>query len=244
MGIGDEIMVIGSARRLRLRDPRRVRVLDRNGRARWDAMWSGLGYIARPQEIGDFQELRDGSGCRPYIDYARTTPERWAYTTWLAEPGELAGVTPLEAARGTILVEPQIKANASPNKQWGQWQALVDLRPDLPWAQMCPPGQPALRGVQRIETSSFLTACGGLLACRSAVLPEGGLHHAAAALCRRVVVLFGGMTSPRNTGYGLHVNLAVDDPEALGWRIPHPACARAWASIAPERVLAALEKTL
>ena len=58
-----------------------------------------------------------------------------------------------------------------------------------------------------------------LSGARAAVLHEGGLHHAAAALGMPAVVLFGGMISPRNTGYDVHVNLAIDDPEALGWRI-------------------------
>ena len=48
----------------------------------------------------------------------------------------------------------------------------------------------------------------------------------------RPCVLFGGMTSPRNTGYDSAMStLAVDDPEALGWRIPHPACTAAWEKI-------------
>ena len=52
------------------------------------------------------------------------------------------------------------------------------------------------------------------------------------------------MTSPRNTGYDLHINLAVDDPEALGWRIPHLACERAWAQITPRLVADHLETLL
>lgn len=245
MGMGDEIMVTGEVRLLRQYDRRRVRVLDRRGRPRWSDLWAGCEGIARIHERGNFQILRNGPGLRPYIDYTRSTTQRWVYTDWRAVPGELHGIRADPRGQGVVLIEPNLKANASPNKQWGYgaWCRLVQA-PGIRWAQMGPPGTQPIPGVQFIETRSFQEACGVLLAARGAVLPEGGLHHAAAALGRRVVVLFGGMVRPANTGYDFHENLAVDLPEALGWRIPNPACARAWAQITPEHVLAALERTL
>lgn len=245
MGIGDELMVTGQARELRQRDARKVRVVDRHGRPRWHELWSGSPDIAGPRERERVQLLRNGPGLRPYVDYTRSTPQRWAYTSWRATVGSLYGITPDPRGAGRVLIEPNLKGSASPNKQWGHgnWLALAKA-PGIRWAQMCPPGVIGLPGVERLETSSFREAVAVLLAARGAVLPEGGLHHAAAALGKRVVVLFGGMTSPRNTGYALHENLAVDAPDALGWRVRHKACDRAWEHITPALVLAALEKTL
>lgn len=239
MGLGDEIMAAGEARWKSRAVGKPVRIIGKDGRSRASEMWIGLDYITVDPSA---PALVNGPGCRPYIDYAKTTEKRWAYTNWRCTPGEISGIKPLEAARGAVIIEPNIKPNASPNKQWGgeNWQALVDLNPHLDWVQLGGAGCHVLRGVRQIATATFREACGALLACKTAVLPEGGLHHAAAALNKRVVVLFGGMTSPRNTGYYLHTNLAVDDPEALGWRIPHPACHAAWQQITPKRVSDAL----
>ena len=41
---------------------------------------------------------------------------------------------------------------------------------------------------------------------RSALIPEGGLHHGAAALGVPAVVLFGGFIPPAVTGYADHAN--------------------------------------
>lgn len=240
IGIGDEILCLGQAKRA----GRKVQILDKAGNRRWHPLWEQASYVARLGEPGDFPGILNGPGCRPYIDYRRTTKDRWAFTGWRASPGELFGVRPSPRASGLVLVEPHIKPTASPNKQWGRWQELVRAFPDVPWAQLGNPGTTWLRGVVRLETHDFAEACDLLAGCATAVLPEGALHHAAAALGRRVVVLFGGFIRPDNTGYLKHNNLAVNDPEALGWRIRHPACTRAWSQITPDTVRTAVASVL
>lgn len=240
MGLGDEILALGQAKAA----GRKVAILDKAGRRRWHHLWERASYIARPGEPGEFPGLVNGPACRPYIDYQRTTKDRWAFTSWRASPGEVFGVRPDPRAEGLVLVEPHIKATASPNKQWGYWQELVHSYPEVPWAQIGNPGTKWLAGVIQLETRDFAHACNLMAGCATAVLPEGALHHVAAALGRRVVVLFGGYLRPANTGYDLHHNLAVDDPEALGWRIRHPACRRAWSRITPESVRTAVASVL
>lgn len=240
MGLGDEILALGQARTA----GRKVAILDKAGRRRWHPLWERANYIARPAEPGEFSGIVNGPGCRPYIDYKRSTKDRWAFTGWRASPGELFGVVPDPRAGGLVLVEPHIKATASPNKQWGRWQELVRSYPDVPWAQLGNGGTKWLDGVARLETRDFRGACSLIAGCATAVLPEGALHHVAAALGRRVVVLFGGYLRPANTGYESHHNLAVDDPEALGWRIRHPACRSAWSRIAPDTVRTAVGSVL
>jgi hypothetical protein len=268
LGYGDEIMVAGEARRLwRPSDPRPVAVLDRHGRPRWHPLWDGNPRIARPGAVARGLAVRtmtNGPGCRPYVDYARMRAEfgalfparpfttkvcdprlPWRYTAWRASPGELPSV-PRRAPGRYVVIEPHVKAGASPNKDWGWacWQALVRRRRDLDWLQLGAGGARVLEGVRHIETAGFRAACGLLAGARAAVLPEGGLHHAAAALKVPAVVIFGAMTSPANTGYPGHVNLFEPAGGPCGQRVPCDHCARAMAAIDPAAVADHLERIL
>ena len=259
MGYGDEIMVTGEARRRQeAGDPRPVAVLDRHGTPRRHPLWAGDPRIATPEAVArgvPVQTIVNGPGCRPYIDYGRTTAACWAYTDWRATPGELYDIE-RRKPQDYVIVEPHIKAKASPNKDWGweRWQALIG-RLDLDWVQLGPPSTRLLDGVRHIETATFLAACRALTGARAAVLPEGGPHHAAAALGVSGVVIFGAMTSPANTGYDLHVNLfepadgvpagrSFSEGGPCGMRVPCGHCARAMASIEPETVASHLEQLL
>lgn len=208
------------------------------------------------------QHIVNGPRCRPYIDYAameedwrKVHPERpfstklrdarlpWRYTAWRAMPGELSW--PRGRPNGLIVVEPHLKPGASPNKDWGwrRWQSLVRSR-RWPWAQLGPPGTRLLAGVTHVPTKSFQEACRVLSGAVAAVLPEGGLHHAAAALGVPAVVIFGGYASPANTGYEGQVNLYRAAGSPCGQRVPCGHCAEAMAAIAPEQVAEELERLL
>ncbi len=259
MGLGDEIMAAGAARCLQdAGDPRPVAILDRHARPRRHPLWAGNPRIATPEAVArglPVQTIDNGPGCRPYVDYGRTTATRWAYTDWRATPGELYDIE-ARKPQDYVIVEPHIKAKASPNKDWGRerWQDLA-RRLDLDWVQLGPPGTRLLDGVRHIETASFFDACRALTGARAAVLPEGGLHHAAAALGVPAVVIFGAMTSPANTGYDSHVNLfdamggvpagrSLSEGGPCGMRVPCGHCARAMARIAPPTVATHLEQLL
>lgn len=246
MGMGDEILATAQARAVQRIDPRPVLVTDAAGNPRWSPLWEGNPRIVRDRAEA-CQRVVNAPGARPYIDYSRSTKQRWAWMPRPTEPGELY-LTDAERAlaQPVVLIEPNNKPGASPNKQWGweRWQRLVTLAPDLPWAQVGPVGTRWLNGVRRIETASFRDACGVMSGAVAAVLPEGGLHHAAAALGVPAVVLFGAYITPAVTGYALHRNLWVHDPEATGWRFSHPACAAAWRAITPELVLDHLMETI
>jgi hypothetical protein len=236
MGMGDEIMATGDARRAQAADPRPVVIVDRHGRPRQHPLWHGNTRIVATRGP-DTQAIVNGPKCRPYIDYGRSTKARWQWNSYRATPGELFWVQPDNRGAGLIVIEPNVKDNASPNKLWGRWQALVDASPQLPWVQLGPSGSKWLNGVRHIVTNSFEEAVNVMAAARTAVLPEGGLHHAAAAVGLPAVVLFGGYISPATTGYDMHRNIWVDDINARGWRVSHPACAAAWHRITVEHVL-------
>lgn len=247
MGWGDEIMVTGQVRVTHERDPqqRRVRVLDRNKQARWHELWDGNRRMVRQGEAGDFQWVVNGPGARPYI--AAKHAERWVWRDWAPDGvpvGELH-LTGQErafgAARaGRVILEPTVKFKASPNKDWGwmRWAKLAWLlqeRYGVRITQVGPPDTRLLDGVDFVVTRSFREACAVISGAAACALPEGGLHHAAAALGTPAVVIFGGYIAPRYTGYATQVNLFTGG-EACGMRTTCEHCRNAMARIPPESV--------
>lgn len=253
MGWGDELMVTGQVREAQERDPRRVRIVYE--KPRWHEAWDGNPRIAGKDEKGDFQELVARVGyCRPYI--ARKTDERWTWKAWGPPRGELY-LTAEERAfgerfPGRLVLEPNVKPGASPNKDWG-WERWVELARltrarGLPATQIGRHDARRLPGVEFVETSGMRRAAALLERAWGAVLPEGGLHHVAAAVgTPRVIVLFGGYIAPAVTGYAGHVNLFTGGPEhplGCGWRRSCRHCAAAMARITPAWVMAELERLL
>lgn len=256
MGWGDEIMAAGQARELRARDPgrRRVRILDRYNRARSHAAWQGNPHIAAAAERGDFVKLLNGGGVRPYIEAKHA--QRWVWKDWPGGKGPPRGELYLSDEENTIgrqfagriVLEPHIKPGASPNKAWGwmRWNKLAWLLQERYGQRVTQLGSaavPLLAGAELVETKSFREAAAVLAGARAAVLPEGGLHHAAAALNLPAVVIFGGFIAPRHTGYDGHVNLFTGG-EACGMRVPCDHCRDAMAKISPEDVAEQLMELL
>jgi len=149
-----------------------------------------------------------------------------------------------------VVFEPRVKARASPNKQWGarRWLDLVDLaEKSAQLVQLVPPGCGALLPSRAAEvvTPTFRHAAAVLSQASAAVLPEGGLHHAAAALGVPAVVIFGGCTAADVLGYSDHVNLSYDHPDSpCGLRDPCGHCREAMDSIKPGDVARHLKKLL
>lgn len=245
MGFGDDIMTTARVRAMHEKTPVRVLVTGLDGKPRWSEIWENNPKIARDRASAG-QILRDGPGARPHLDYRRMTRDRFFFNEIGLEPGEIF-LTDAERAlaRPAIFIEPHVKPGASPNKDWGfhRFQELVKARADLRWVQ-CDHGSPLLEGVEVVVTSSFREACGVLSGARAAVLPEGGMHHAAAALGIPAVVIFGAYIPPSITGYDMHLNLARDVPEVAGYNIPHPRAQAALASITVDEVLRGLESIL
>ena len=249
MGMGDEIMATALARMARARDPRRVRIVGRGGEARWHEVWLHNPNLAQPHERGNFQQLVCGAGARPYVDtYDKT---RWHFREWAREPGELYFTkNEIEAARkyaGCIIIDPHIKRKASPNKRWPwlKWSRLVALaaQDGVMLSQLKYDAQPLLHGAHAIRTKDLRQSLAVLSMARAAVLHEGGLHHAAAALGVPAVVIFGGFVAPRFTGYDSHINLFTGG-EACGSRLPCDHCRDAMNRIEPQHVLRHLYKLL
>jgi hypothetical protein len=249
MGWGDEIIASGQARLLYAQHKRKVVIRDRRGDIRAHEMWKNNPHIASRSEFINSENpvLVNGPGVRPYI--ASKVDTQWTWREWECPAGEIY-FDPAEtefAARFEIdvLIEPSIKAKASPNKDWGRerWQSLTDALRAMGRQvfQVGPPGTIMMRGAKLIETQSFRHGCAVLARARAAILPEGGLHHAAAALGIPAVVLFGGFISPKQTGYPGQASIFTGGT-ACGMRIHCAHCKEAMAAITPEVVLEELAR--
>lgn len=254
MGLGDELMASGHARVVHEQTGKRVMILDFYRRPRWSEMWEGLPWIARPKERGDFALIQNGPQCRPYIEYPFSIPLGQRWTDWRARDhlgaiaftheekqfarSVTAGLAPF------VVIEPNLATKANPNKQWGarNWQDLADrmVTAGLSPVQFIWGGPVTLRRVKTIKTPNFRMGAAVLSHASAAILPEGGLHHAAAVLGIPAVVLFGGAVSPETTGYPSHINLA---DEGVGspcgsWK-PCKHCRRVWSRLQPQTVMQA-----
>lgn len=177
--------------------------------------------------------------------YSKNTPKRAIFNPrFRVKPGivKVKHRKWAEQYAGRILVEPHVKGKFSgDNKRWPwkRWQALVNKSP-FPLMQCAPEGKEFLEGVERVVTPSFEHAVSVLAVSKGIVTTEGGLHHAAGALGKPAVVIFGAFNTPEMFGYEFHENIAEPDPEGLGWRFTHPACVAAMKRISVNRVLEAM----
>lgn len=254
MGYGDWLMAAGEARRVHYATGKPVAITSRRGAPQWSPVFEGIPYILR-QPTPDCARVISASGDRPYIQ--GKFPLKWQWRPYQPTPAEVA-FTPAELRlaepyHGAILIEPNVKAQGHRNKAWPwhQWRALVDailaggLGDRLPrLVQVGPPDADRMSGCEYVTTMTFREAMAVLSVCRAAVLPEGGLMHAAAAVGVPAVVIFGGFISPRVTGYELHRNLFTGTGLGCGKRMPCACCSAAMARITPADVLANLKEIL
>lgn len=211
---------------------------------------------------------------RPYIDYAamrRALGWRWHLRHLGLGPTRLLGrylyqlsyrptpapiqLKPEEqalaaewAAKPFVALEPFIKTGAPPSKQWPVErfaEVARRLSQEIEVYQISAPDSPSLEGVAQIRPRSFRESMAYLKAARLYIGPEGGLHHAAAAMGTRAVVIYGGFTSPLITGYAFHTQLAGGAQYACGTRYGMcPHCLRHLERITADEVLTAARQQL
>lgn len=253
MGIGDNIMATGLARGAKARG-RRIAFGD-GRRIFWDGnsppIFFGNPNIAPPGSEGarDLEWINFRKGHRIYNSQVNN---RWVWhpDKFKAKPGEIF-LTPKEVAwakqfgEGFVVIEPNVPNNKScaPNKQW-PIERFHDLarelkRDGLNVVQFSyQTAKYRLQDAVMIQTPTFRHAVAVLKNASLAVLPEGGLHHAAAAVGVRAVVIFGGFIPPAVTGYDSHVNL-TGGVEACGSITRCDHCVKALEAITVGEVLEA-----
>src|SRR5262245_1627250 len=228
MGFGDDVLGSGLARGMHASGMRAA--FGDGNRIIWGP-WSEEVFrhnpnIARPGSEGskDLFWIRHHKGHRLYNQLDKVKA-RWVWNySFRVRPGEiffdqnelnLANT----AGRDFIYVEPNVpwhKSVAS-NKDWGlhNYQAVVDLlRRDGHDVVQSKHGRDKLQGVRFVSTPTFRDALAAMSRAKAALIPEGGMHHGAAAVGVRAVVIFGGFIPASVMGYSGHINLTGTTTEA------------------------------
>lgn len=214
MGWGDDLMVLGEAQAKSAKMNRKpIAIVDGAGNLVKSTLFNHQTCISglyRPEEY----TLTMGPGGRPYIAGHSVDARVWrkykpkpARIVFNRQEQEFMATLP----SGYVVVEPHVKqyGGGKANKDWGfdRYQNVVKKLPEIHWVQMGDGTGQRLEGVTYIQTPTFRLACAVLSKARGYLGPEGGLHHAAAAVGIPAVVIFGGYISPEVTGYDSHINL-------------------------------------
>lgn len=152
---------------------------------------------------------------------------------------------------GFVLIEPNLPPNkpATVNKFWpyDRYEALAREFTAAGYrvVQVIYDGaKHRLANAVAVRTRTFREGMAVLARARIAIVPEGGMHHGAAALSIPAVVLFGGYVPPQVTGYDTHVNLTGNAERACGSLKPCEHCRSAMDSIKVGDVLTAADGLL
>lgn len=237
---------------------------------RWVPFFQNNPYIVQPGEpLTGAEWIVDYPGHRPYINYyatkilaqqkpGRLTRRNRYGVRWVwdldhrPEPAEFflaqdekSRFDVLRAGKSYVIIEPHVKAKAPPAKCWpfSYYQAVVrDFAGKVDFIQF-DLGQSLLRGVTSVKCD-FRGACVWMKAAAAYLGNEGALHHVAAAVETKAVVIFGAYIPPTVTGYPTHKNFYVHNSRVLGLRIRCRDSDLALESIKPDVVADALAEML
>lgn len=265
MGYGDEIMGSGLALEVASRGKRAAFGDEMQRRIVWHynahQVFKHNPDVAPPgsENDPDIEWIPHYPGRRLYCANPRPTSRRmrrvrkWEFTPGTQRAGKFY-FTPFEKIQmlsfdpGFIVIEPNVKRSA-PNKQWPQerYAKVAELLMARGYSviQFETEGV-VLPGVRQVRALNFRMAA--LILSRAALYigPEGGLHHAAAALDVDIpaVVNFGGFISPRVTGYKKHTNIFGGTDLGCGQINPCTHCQKIMQRITVEQVLESSLKIL
>lgn len=236
MGWGDELMAAGEAMNL----GGVVAIKDKSQNHRWHPAWENNPHIARPGEKYD-KFIINAPGARPYAKSVNA--HAWDWQAYRPKPAKFFWSEDEEAYRGMIegnflVVEPHLKdKQESVNRDWG-WDnfAQVTSSVDADWVQFGEKKPKLLPNARWIQTPTPRHMAAALSKARGFLSPEGGMHHTAAALNLKGVVLFGGFIAPQVTGYQMHKNIYIGHGLGCGKRVKCQHCSDAWGKIDPERI--------
>lgn len=248
MGIGDWIMATAEAKYFNEQTGKKVVFAhSRTGIPQWHPVFKNNPRIEKhPSPGNDYCIVRNHGGARPY--HLGYDGERFRWNDkFKAEPGELYLTKAQKEVGevGAVLIEPNTKNYPfSRNKAWPweRWQELVKRLPKVPWVQLGPIDSKSLNGVKRVMTPGFMDALGWIHNSALVVTTDGAMHHAAAALGKPAVVLWGGLVPPKILGYDSHINLC----HATSWcglNRPCNHCREAMEAITVDEVIDAIKRS-
>lgn len=256
MGFGDDLVATGLAKGLHAQGKRAA---FGNGKKIIWGPWSEEIFRRNPNVAKPGSE---GSADLIWFDYYKGHRKynahdikkiRWVWNyDFKVTPGEIFFSAEEDAFRQVaqrdfILVEPNIPWHKSVavNKDWGlkNYQAVVDLLlRDGCVVVQTNYGRDKLKGVRFATTPTFRHALALMSRAKVVLVPEGGLHHGAAAVGVPAVVLFGGFIPPAVMGYDEHVNLTGGATGFCGSLNKCYHCSDAMKRISVEEVYQAVKK--
>jgi hypothetical protein len=249
LGLGDQLLATGLARGTKARG-KRIAFGD-GKQIIWDhhseQIFRGNPNIAPPGSERD-PDIEWVPFYRGNRIYNRQSGDRWVWNLdFRAIPGEVfLTADELKWARfhgsGFVVIEPNVPEfkTVAPNKQWPVERynkvARLLLKSGVDVVQFNFKAGHVIPGARLIKTPSFRHAVAALEKASLYIGPEGGLHHASAAVSLPAVVLFGGFIPPAVTGYSFHTNL-TGGAEACGSLHACSHCKAAMAAISVPEVI-------
>lgn len=256
MGVGDNIMASGMARgaakrgkRIAFGDGRKI-IWDQNS----EIVFRGNPNVAPPgtEKSRDIEWIAFHRGNRIYN---APGPGKWIWNyDFRPTPGEFyftAEEKRFAEAVGEdfVVIEPNVPSwkTVASNKQWPveRYDAVALTLRIIGYDVVqfdYGPGH-RIAAARQVKTHDFRRGAATLSRAALYIGPEGGLHHAAAAVKTPAVVLFGGFIPPAVTGYDDHTNLD-GGAEACGSLSPCRHCRGAMAAISADEVIAAAKTQL
>jgi Glycosyltransferase family 9 (heptosyltransferase) len=221
VGFGDEIIASGLARGARERGKR---IAFGDGHAiQWGPwcreIFKGNPNIAPPgsEWAKDLEWIAHYKGHRLYN---KASNGRWVWNyEFHPVPGEfffddIEKYVASKYARGFVVVEPNVPWHKSvaANKDWGdgKYEQVAQVLMDAGFHVVQfkhRNSRRLIKGAQIVELPKFRHVIAVLQRAALYIGPEGGMHHAAAAVGIKAVVIFGGFIPPEVTGYSGHINL-------------------------------------
>ena len=267
MGYGDALMATGEVKLLR-KKPDTKFVIGDGTRSYWSSIFDNNPYIIRGRDVKNFKNViwvKNYEFNRPYRRYSKNLdPNNYNWNhDHKASPGELFFTSKEEnfseriqktiinkyGKKKIIFVEPHVKNRKGfENKDWGfhKWQEVINrLNNKYLFIQTSYDKRKSLKNVINIHGINFRYACALMKITDLFIGTEGGMHHAAAALNKKAVVIFGGHISPDITGYSFHKNLYIaDEFSPCGNKLKCKHCEECLNKIKKEQFIKEIENQL
>lgn len=262
MGWGDDLMWLGEASKVHENNPDAVIIPDQSHSVIWDNVpWvAGKDYSGLKKKI----ELKTKpNGNRWYIEgwapgkiiYKEYKPIPAPYTFTSEELDNAKKILNKYGLNGDfIIVNPDTKnTTLANNKDWGfpRWEKLTSLiAEDIPVVRLRPArsiedvsGQvkysnPNLFDAVNISADNIRQAFALASFSTAIVTSEGGMHHFAAAINKPAFIIYGGVISPKNTGYKdrNQTYYIYEKNSPCGSQVNCVHCKIALASITPKQI--------
>ncbi len=254
MGYGDEIMITGYAKALKQKYPNHQIVAGNKKKGVvYDSIIFNLNpNIKRFSELKNMQTIwiDSYSGHRPY--FIKETDEKYYWNMkhkvtvgeiFFSKKENQFALNIINSAiqwwdernnykyKKIIFLEPSriktSKNNAFENRSWGieKWKSFLNYyKKEYLFVQSIFRDSDKINGIYNFK-SGFREACAVLGQCDYVVGGEGGFTHAAGALNKKGLFIYGGWIDPNIIGYTFHKNVYIDiEGSPCGMKIPCEHC--------------------